>query len=653
MGLKLLLSDLEEGLQTYPNHNTPSSAGGFNYGGGSIFNKRKFNQRSLEFGKGKAYDRPGMEFSREPFIGKNIELPGLDDTSSGFLDFITGFSDGLVRGGITTAVSRSAKDIARITKFYLSQRGIGFLAAQIGLQASNPKIEAGSSSFSVLGLDFNLDRNRTFNLGLNLIAQAGVNFTGIHFDRSGATPIWPEDQKYEKIVRANANSELSSPNPRKLPEGGNRMISLYLGQIQGSQGTDPGESGGDSKFSQFMSKVGDKIKEFTGRDGEILYEYNGGPNSLYGLGKTTLFKYTNTHEASKLGGITKEELTKLNDLRYFNEHNSITNVKNYLRSLGRPGFNYQGDAKGGRKFNRESRLATGNPGTNPDNNSFIKHINSDNSINYNVYDVSKVDQINMLDVFETEGNVDVQQVRDLIKFRFEAINTDNPAKSNIMIFRAFLDSFTDNYNANHNEFNYNGRGETFYTYNSFKRNINLTFKIAAQTRHEMMPLYRKLNYLVSNTAPEYSGNRMRTPYMKLTVGSMVDRVPGVLNSVSLSWQKDYPWEIAIDGPEGGNDKHMLVLPHVLDVSVQFTPIHNFLPEKSINSPFILPHENNRGYLAPELKWYLPGVAKDISQAKQLGIKRISDIINPEGGGEALIQPKDHNNPSNTNQQEES
>ena len=35
MALKALLSNLSEGVQGYPNHNTPSTAGGFNYGGGS------------------------------------------------------------------------------------------------------------------------------------------------------------------------------------------------------------------------------------------------------------------------------------------------------------------------------------------------------------------------------------------------------------------------------------------------------------------------------------------------------------------------------------------------------------------------------------------------------------------------------------------
>ena len=91
-----------------------------------------------------------------------------------------------------------------------------------------------------------------------------------------------------------------------------------------------------------------------------------------------------------------------------------------------------------------------------------------------------------------------------------------------------------------------------------------------------------LNYLVSNVAPEYgvetSGGRMRTPYIKLTVGDWCNKVPGVLNSIALSWQKDYPWQIK-------NNENILMLPHVLDVNVQFTPIHQFMPEKSINSQF--------------------------------------------------------------------
>ena len=66
---------------------------------------------------------------------------------------------------------------------------------------------------------------------------------------------------------------------------------------------------------------------------------------------------------------------------------------------------------------------------------------------------------------------------------------------------------------------------------------------------------------------------------------------------------------------------MLVLPHILDVSVNFKPVHNFLPKKDIHSPFILPHPSNR-ILKKEQKWYEPNIAKNLDEANKLGIDRL-------------------------------
>jgi hypothetical protein len=101
----------------------------------------------------------------------------------------------------------------------------------------------------------------------------------------------------------------------------------------------------------------------------------------------------------------------------------------------------------------------------------------------------------------------------------------------------------------------------------------------------MKPIYQKLNYLVAQTAPNYSAKgRIRTPYVKLTMGDYLRKVPGLINSVNVNWNKDYPWEIKLD-PKG-LDRDMKVLPHVLDVNVQFTPIHNFVPSNEVDTPFI-------------------------------------------------------------------
>ena len=67
---------------------------------------------------------------------------------------------------------------------------------------------------------------------------------------------------------------------------------------------------------------------------------------------------------------------------------------------------------------------------------------------------------------------------------------------------------------------------------------------------------------------------MITPYIRLTVGDWCKRVPGVINDVSLGWNQDYSWEIKSNTD---NDDDVLMLPHVLDVSLGFTPIHDFVP----------------------------------------------------------------------------
>ena len=702
MALRELLTNLEEGIQSYPNHNTPSTSGGFNYGQSStrIFDSKTFRQRSYKFGEGTAFDRPGNEFSQEPLIGRNIDIPGPNDQpgAGGFLNLIGSLTDGFVRGGIVTAIERSAQDVARLTKFYLTSRGIGFLAKQTALQLTNPRIPVGSTT--VFGLE--LDRNRTFNLGLNILAQAGVNFSGIHFDRSGATPVFPEEDKYERYYTNLSSTEVATDsigeiNRRQGITGGNRLLTLYDSAILGNgEGTPEDEKG---KLGQFVQGIGNKIKELTGRGGEELFAYNGGPNSLYGIGKTRILRATNTRTEALNTDFDFQIIEEGTPIRagyipatyrgavssidiYYNRlfannpqttslgfpssytnafgdsgnvnnpfapsifarvngdiarmSNNLANIWNSqgfmtydtimkagisdpdssnirdFRSRKRkqgvyrvPSFNYQKTTANGKKFIREQRVNLGNPGQLK-----LKH-----GFAYNVYDERTVDKINALDVIRVkDGAFTDQRYRDLIRFRIEAVDADKPTESDVMVFRAFLDDYSDNFNATWNNFTYNGRGEELYTYQGFKRDVSFSFKIAAQSRHEMIPLYRKLNFLVSQTAPDYKGTRMRGNFVKVTIGSLLDRTPGIINSVNLKWQKDYPFEIAIDSPENGRDTEMQVLPHVLDVSVSFTPVHNFLPKKSVtDSPFIFLHERN-GKIPDARKWYRRGAAENLDEA---------------------------------------
>ena len=101
--------------------------------------------------------------------------------------------------------------------------------------------------------------------------------------------------------------------------------------------------------------------------------------------------------------------------------------------------------------------------------------------------------------------------------------------------------------------------------------------------------------LASATAPTYGdGNFMKGTIVGLTVGDYLHRQYGVLNSVNYSWQTDYPWEIAMQNPEGGTDDDQQELPMVMNCSVQFTPIHNFVPQTGMYHYFTSNDPKNTG-----------------------------------------------------------
>ena len=178
------------------------------------------------------------------------------------------------------------------------------------------------------------------------------------------------------------------------------------------------------------------------------------------------------------------------------------------------------------------------------------------------------DQRNLL-----EPTTDPASVEDHIKFKFGIINPDEGDNLNLY-FRAFLSSFTDNYQGSWNNTKYLGRAEDFYTYQGFNRTISIGFKAAAFSRQELKPIYKKLVMLASTTAPTYSSDNgfMRGTLVTSTVGDYLVDQPGFISSVDYSWQTDYPWEVGLGG-SGENDIQQL--PHVLDCTVAFTPIHRF------------------------------------------------------------------------------
>jgi hypothetical protein len=183
--------------------------------------------------------------------------------------------------------------------------------------------------------------------------------------------------------------------------------------------------------------------------------------------------------------------------------------------------------------------------------------------------IGPVDQINAADVGTDLSN------DDLVQFRIKSLFTGGST----LAFRAFLGSISDSYSATLNTQQYVGRGENFYTYGGQSRKISLSWTVAALSREELIPMYKRLSYLAGMTAPVYNPNGfMQGPLVNLTIGGYIYNLPGYIEGFSLEMAEDSTWEIAIN-PDGSKDDTISQLTHVIKVSgFNFQPIPNYLPE---------------------------------------------------------------------------
>jgi hypothetical protein len=202
----------------------------------------------------------------------------------------------------------------------------------------------------------------------------------------------------------------------------------------------------------------------------------------------------------------------------------------------------------------------------------------------------KVDKITTKSLYNSTSPVD--DLQDTVDFRIVKINNDGSGNNTYIHFRSYIEGLSDKYGASWSSKKYMGRGEDFYSYDGFSRDISFNFKVPVLSSYEQKEVFSKLNYLASLCAPDYSdGGFMRGNLIKLTIGDYLIDVPGVMTGVNFGVVDEAGWDIARDSqgnritnlnPETGG----YVMPKLIDVSgFTFKPIHNFIP-KTINPEFV-------------------------------------------------------------------
>jgi hypothetical protein len=553
----------------------------------------KTDLTSLRYG----LDRPGGGYSGQPFVQFPIDNENAPTAIREYYQLNRTSLDFPIRGGALQSLvngSYSALsatiDRERIAEFLKSSpRGTAFVQKQVGLGLTNPRTQVPNViSFADIGLgNAVLPVTQTYN-PLNTLAQVQVQGTGAHFNRQGPFPTISENvrQTYQYIAGA----------PQNNTETTNRLIILKNLKLDLQSGFNPtrNEIVATGADPTLVDRLG--ISPIDNQ----LFNYPGGPGSVYGIGNTRIFRVTDTQPT--VDPVTQTPYSSIAftyaQIASQNTHTSTSptavTVQNFIGQLT-PGtipfspyntFNIQNP------YNGVGGLGIGNPGapikmedlltTKPGANDLL---NSTAPFFYNVSE-TPWEQTNT--------------TKDIIKFAFECIDNDDTSKAMALVFRAFLDgSITDNNTAEYNSFKYLGRGETFRTYQGFNRTISFSFKIFVQTRSEMRPLYTKLNALISQVYPDYSANSnlMRGSVVRMTIGDYIYRMPGFIQNVDVTIDNsNTPWEIQLYGPDAESD--VAQLPHLVSVGVTFLPIMDILPRrvtsKNPNVPLIA--NNNTSFL---------------------------------------------------------
>jgi hypothetical protein len=500
--------------------------------------------------------------SNQPYIQKDIN--NQDSQNPAY------YTDFILRGGISAPLA-AAEDVTRLTKYFTDTKnpnGALFIAKQNILSKTGVKTEATNGS-AYLGSAV----NEGYYTPLSTLAEAGVGFLGTHVNKQGGLFPSTSIKKYQDVIIEN----LSIDN-------------VYLDRLVALQ-------------SQINRPSFDGVTKYNlNPNVSTLIQYSGGPDSIAGVGFTNIrFATNNDGNILKVLDNSPSSTTDSNSRfktwgsKEFNDplktqSNPDSLITEDFRKILTPEQAYQNSFLSKSpdyvKKNIEDNLGLSNPGSRLRDRSNYSKGSVYNGVS------TPLDKVNASYIYKNavdEGSKYGKDpnLNDLIPFSIAILNNElqvgGPYKK-YMHFRAFIDGISDSYNADWNAINYMGRAEKFYKYKGFDRKISMNFTVAAQSKQEITAMYDKLNFLASSLSPEYL-DTVTSGYMAgniayITLGGYINDQPGIITSLDYTIPEESPWEIAID--ENGtpaNVEDVRQLPHIMRVSLNFTPIHKFRPEK--------------------------------------------------------------------------
>ena len=524
-----------------------------------------FGQRSIQYGD----DRANGADSGQPYIQTPLPSPESN--------LPTNPTDFILRNGALGTVNAVSTDESRLFKFFTdkkSPKGLFFTIKQNLLARQNPK---------------ELGTTRVYN-PLNTLAQVALTPFGIHIKKDATDPI---------------TAALDLIDPTKTygyqvkdldKDFQNRLLLLTEGKISKVENI--------TRFNPFSVATSPLN----------ILKYSGGPNSELGLTNTIIRRYSNTNgffdqlkdtgNSSFLGNVNSPRgetwllnPTQVNDRSNFTKDGGSIYVDTFTR-------NYTNEVL--KSKDKKTTITSISPNYSKKNlSNQYGDLNSSSPKNLISYTSGSGLREYILSTTEEglradESGYNLTSIGDdLVEFKIAILNYDGvlvkgaPAEYKFLHFKSFLDNITDSYNSTWDSFRYLGRGENFYTYKGFSREMSLGFTVASFTREQMKTNYLKLGYLASALTPNYNpqGGYMRGPLVRLTIGDYVTDQWGFISNLTYDVNgSNTTWEINIDD-EGNkipktDPRWVGELPHHIKVSsFGFVPIQDFVPQ-TFDSSFI-------------------------------------------------------------------
>lgn len=570
----------------------------------SVFLEQKTDFTTLKYGmdqpQGGNSGLPYVKFPMQdagPVTNSILQFYQLNRNSLDYPVRGGGAVDSLTGGPRKTLTSEI--DQLRISKFLKDpSRGPAFLQKQVQLQKTNPRMETTqgyqATSFGSIPNTWIYDPS-----GKTTLSAVLTSGTGYHPDRIGLNGF-----QFQNFYAATIQKQFTTVNGKDR----NRLLAFYQTKMFNSNRevrfTDP----------NLYNTLGMSLNK------GILFDYIQGPGSTYGVGKTLVRRATDSTLVSNILTLTYDQIKQQQTNRTNSLFQNVSKIQDFRKQVASP-------AQQSRSWNFseqsiQNRMNAGNPG-----DPQISRLNRSYIFYVPGTDVG-IDRLNALSPFTVKEGDDPfrgDYTKDIIKFGFEAISNDDPTKTTALVFRAFLSGISDNHSADYNAFRYLGRGENFRTYQGFDRTVSFSFKIFAQSRSELRPMYEKLNYLTSQVYPDYSKDTsaMRAPIVKLTIGDYLYRTPGFLESVNISIEDDASWEINQEN-DAYSGRQVAELPHYLNVSISFKPIMDILPRRAqdlSDTPALLANGN---FIADTQQKKQEQEAKTEAQRKQSQANKLAE-----------------------------